>query len=168
MERRTGSMASIAKRTTPKMRTPLMDRRRCRATATTSPITASLRPCRFQVGPHYSSLSGSPNQTTYVYVFSVGATLRSVYTSKRKMVVSEGGDISVVAAKENDDGQELDRSLRQTESYDSADTTDTRLRLERRAVELEQEKVKLYLLKLDALQREKELGLPRSQVTSDL
>lgn len=84
------------------------------------------------------------------------------------MVVSEGGDISVVAAKENDDGQELDRSLRQTESYDSADTTDTRLRLERRAVELEQEKVKLYLLKLDALQREKELGLPRSQVTSDL
>lgn len=84
------------------------------------------------------------------------------------MVVSEGGDISVVAAKENDDGQELDRSLRQTESYDSAGTTDTRLRLERRAVELEQEKVKLYLLKLDALQREKELGLPRSQVTRDL
>lgn len=84
------------------------------------------------------------------------------------MVVSEGGDISVVAAKENDDGQELDRSLRQTESYESAGTTDTRLRLERRAVELEQEKVKLYLLKLDALQREKELGLPRSQVTSDL
>lgn len=84
------------------------------------------------------------------------------------MVVSEGGDISVVAAKENDDGQELDRSLRQTESYDSAGTIDTRLRLERRAVELEQEKVKLYLLKLDALQREKELGLPRSQVTSDL
>lgn len=91
-----------------------------------------------------------------------------MYTSKRKMVVSEGGDISVVAAKENDDGQELDRSLRQTESYDSAGTTDTRLRLERRAVELEQEKVKLYLLKLDALQREKELGLPRSQVTRDL
>lgn len=84
------------------------------------------------------------------------------------MVVSEGGDISVVAAKENDDGQVLDRSLRQTESYDSAGTTDTRLRLERRAVELEQEKVKLYLLKLDALQREKELGLPRSQVTRDL
>lgn len=84
------------------------------------------------------------------------------------MVVSEGGDISVVAAKENDDGQELDRSLRQTESYDSAGTIDTRLRLERRAVELEQEKVKLYLLKLDALQREKELGLPRSQVTRDL
>lgn len=74
----------------------------------------------------------------------------------------------MVAAKENDDGQELDRSLRQTESYDSAGTIDTRLRLERRAVELEQEKVKLYLLKLDALQREKELGLPRSQVTSDL
>lgn len=91
-----------------------------------------------------------------------------MYTSKRKMVVSEGGDISVVAAKENDDGQELDRSLRQTESYDSAGTIDTRLRLERRAVELEQEKVKLYLLKLDALQREKELGLPRSQVTRDL
>lgn len=74
----------------------------------------------------------------------------------------------MVAAKENDDGQELDRSLRQTESYDSAGTIDTRLRLERRAVELEQEKVKLYLLKLDALQREKELGLPRSQVTRDL
>lgn len=91
-----------------------------------------------------------------------------MYTSKRKMVVSEGGDISVVAAKENGDGQELDRSIRQTESYDSAGTIDTRLRLERRAVELEQEKVKLYLLKLDALQREKELGLPRSQVTRDL
>lgn len=74
----------------------------------------------------------------------------------------------MVAAKENGDGQELDRSIRQTESYDSAGTIDTRLRLERRAVELEQEKVKLYLLKLDALQREKELGLPRSQVTRDL
>ena len=42
------------------------------------------------------------------------------------------------------------------------------LRVERMKVLLEQERLKLYLLQLDALEKEKKLGLFRSKYTKDL
>lgn len=84
----------------------------------------------------------------------------TVFTTQRKLHVSNEGEISEVEG----DSEMILPGNTPTSYQDEIE----RLKVERMKVELEQEKVKLYLLKLDVLQKEKELGLSRSAITLDI
>lgn len=74
----------------------------------------------------------------------------------RNLIVSQEGDVSLVV------------NSPQPPHHPERHATEEEIRMEQLRVRLEQEKVKLYLLRLDALEKETSLGMPRSSFTREL
>lgn len=89
--------------------------------------------------------------------------------TRRSLVVSEAGNISFESPVYQMASHQTEKNETVVEDAGITVQSMDSLRLQRMEVELEQERVKLYMMKLDALVKEKNLGMRRrSRFTMNL